>query len=216
MHESYGIMLNRPHTVLNMAQSLNGYISGPSGKRVVISSPEDMERVMKLRDSCDGILVGKNTVRNDNPALLSRENSNSARIVIDPEANLGAEFKIMDDSRKTIVLNSNKEGRYGINTEFIHCGKPFDLMLAMEKLKIRGINRLLVEGGEYTATKMLENDLIDEYYLFVGDIILPEGGQKTPSAPKEMRNVILDVSMMKGGILLKIDPHNFRGNIDEK
>jgi Pyrimidine reductase, riboflavin biosynthesis len=199
-----------------MAQSLNGYISGPSGRRVVISSPEDMERVMALRDSCDGILVGMNTVKNDDPVLSTHRNERSARIVIDPEAGLNSRYRIMDDARKTFILNTKRTGIQGKNTEYLGCGDPFELGVAMDQLKAKGINRLLVEGGEFTAMRMLEAQFVDEFYLFVGDVILPDGGRRTPSSIREIRNVILYVSMMKGGILLKIDPHNFRGKVDEE
>ncbi len=199
-----------------MAQSLNGYISGPKGKRIIISNQEDMERVLKLRESCDGILVGSNTVINDNPELSSPQNGEYIRIVIDPDCRIDSKFRIMDDSKKTFILNSKKDQLIGKQTEYINCKRPFELKFGMEKLKERGVHRLLVEGGEYTAKKMLEVGMVDEFYLFIGNVILPEGGNKTPAPVEEIRNLILDVSIKNGGILLKIDPFRFRGIRNEK
>ncbi|WP_171823331.1 hypothetical protein [Thermogymnomonas acidicola] len=42
-------MPSRPAVHVNMAMSLNGYISGPGGRRANISSDEDWKRVMQLR-----------------------------------------------------------------------------------------------------------------------------------------------------------------------
>ena len=80
--------MERPYVILNLAQSLNGYISGPHGRRVLLSSDEDWNRVMGMRRSVDGILIGKNTVIHDDPELKLNDDSPAIRIVIDPKLSL--------------------------------------------------------------------------------------------------------------------------------
>ena len=53
--------MEQPTIIINVAQSLDGYISGHTGKRIQISCNEDMKRVANLRRQCDGVMVGKNT-----------------------------------------------------------------------------------------------------------------------------------------------------------
>jgi 5-amino-6-(5-phosphoribosylamino)uracil reductase len=50
--------------------SIDGYIDDTSAQRLILSSPEDLDRVDEVRASCDAILIGANTVRRDNPRLL--------------------------------------------------------------------------------------------------------------------------------------------------
>ncbi|EQD78454.1 diaminohydroxyphosphoribosylaminopyrimidine reductase, partial [mine drainage metagenome] len=60
-------MSGRVSVTVNVAQSINGFIAGRFGRTVQISSPEDWKRVFELRMKSDAILVGANTVINDNP-----------------------------------------------------------------------------------------------------------------------------------------------------
>src|SRR5215469_9119233 len=50
--------------------SIDGYIDDTSAQRLILSSPEDLDRVDEVRASCDAILIGADTVRRDNPRLL--------------------------------------------------------------------------------------------------------------------------------------------------
>jgi riboflavin-specific deaminase-like protein len=52
--------------------SVDGRIDDTGPERLVLSGPEDLERVDELRASVDAIVVGANTVRRDNPRLLVR------------------------------------------------------------------------------------------------------------------------------------------------
>ena len=52
--------------------SADGRIDDTSPVRLLLSGPDDLDRVDELRASADAILVGANTVRRDNPRLLIR------------------------------------------------------------------------------------------------------------------------------------------------
>jgi diaminohydroxyphosphoribosylaminopyrimidine deaminase/5-amino-6-(5-phosphoribosylamino)uracil reductase len=57
---------------MKWAESVDGKIAGARGKRVQISNPASSHQVQLLRSRCDAILVGINTVLNDDPLLLPR------------------------------------------------------------------------------------------------------------------------------------------------
>ena len=189
-----------------MAQSLNGYISGPEGKRVLLSSIEDRKRVMEMRRNVDAILVGRNTVMTDNPDLLVENNPDTIRIAIDPSLKIyGKGFKITDNSRTTIVINEVMDLKEGLTT-YMKVGKPLSLRDAMNKIYNAGVRKILVEGGKDTAERFLREKLVDEMYLFVSNTILPEGGIRMPSVSREIRNAVVGITVINGGVLMKINP----------
>ena len=182
--------MKRPYITLNMAQSINGYISKGSGERAFISSQEDRERFMELRNQSDGVLVGVNTVLKDNPYLDAPKNRETARIVIDPKCRLKGSFNVLDGSRTTIILNSLKNDSYKENLEYVKCGSPLDLDLAMEKLAERGMKKILVEGGKFTAESFLKKGLIDSK----PQIVVDDGGDLVKllhTSRSEMREYVL-------------------------
>ena len=65
-------MLDRPYTLLSCALSIDGYLDSAAPRRLELSNDADFDRVDSVRASCDAILVGAATVRNDNPRLLVR------------------------------------------------------------------------------------------------------------------------------------------------
>ena len=52
--------------------SIDGYLDSATVNRLPISNAADFDRVDAVRATCDAILVGAATVRNDNPRLLVR------------------------------------------------------------------------------------------------------------------------------------------------
>jgi 5-amino-6-(5-phosphoribosylamino)uracil reductase len=65
-------MADRPYTVLSCGVSIDGYLDSAITKRLHLSNEADFDRVDEVRASCDAILVGAATIRNDNPRLLVR------------------------------------------------------------------------------------------------------------------------------------------------
>src|SRR6201982_2304155 len=64
-------MGDRPYNLLRCRKAIDGYI-GNASSRLLLSNDADFDRVDSVRASCDAILVGATTVRNDNPRLLVR------------------------------------------------------------------------------------------------------------------------------------------------
>ena len=62
--------IHRPYVIIKSAMSLDGYIDDSSSERLLLSSACDLERLDHQRSLCDAILVGAQTIRNDNPKLL--------------------------------------------------------------------------------------------------------------------------------------------------
>jgi 5-amino-6-(5-phosphoribosylamino)uracil reductase len=63
---------DRPYTLLSCGISIDGYLDSATEQRLLLSNDADLDRVDAVRATCDAILVGAATVRNDNPRLLVR------------------------------------------------------------------------------------------------------------------------------------------------
>ncbi len=58
---------------LSAAVTADGFMDDRTPRRLLVSTPEDMAEVYRLRAEHDAILAGAETLRRDNPALLLRD-----------------------------------------------------------------------------------------------------------------------------------------------
>ena len=73
--------MSRPRVLLSVATSIDGYIDDATPERLLLSNAEDFDRVDEVRSESDAILVGANTIRQDNPRLILRsEQRQAARV----------------------------------------------------------------------------------------------------------------------------------------
>ncbi len=185
-------MADRPYTLLSCSMSIDGYLSGASARRLLLSNDADFDRVDAVRAACDAILVGAATVRRDNPHLRVRTQArrearvalglppSPARVTVTRGAQLdpGAHFFSACDSPALVYcasdVTAHAEARFGPTATVIDGGEPVDLRWLCEDLSARGVERLMVEGGGSVHTQFLTLDLADELHLviapfFVGD-----------------------------------------------
>jgi riboflavin-specific deaminase-like protein len=172
--------------------SIDGYLDGATGERLVFSNAADFDRVDAVRASADAILVGAATVRNDNPRLLvrsqARRNARVAggltpspvKVVVTGRAELdvGASFFTLGEVDKLVYCATGVVARarclFGPVATVVDGGEPVDMRRVSEDLYTRGVRRLMVEGGGSVHTQFLTAGLADELHLvvapfFVGD-----------------------------------------------
>ncbi len=79
-------------------------------KPVWITNEFSRQLVHKMRSEEQAILVGTNTVLQDNPSLTARDwaGENPTRIVIDRSLKIPQDFSVFDASSKTIVFNEKQ------------------------------------------------------------------------------------------------------------
>ncbi|MFD0524213.1 RibD family protein [Paractinoplanes durhamensis] len=189
-------MVERPYTLLSCGMSIDGYLDDAAQDRLLLSNEADFDRVDAERAGCDAILVGSNTIRQDDPRLMIRAESRvSARVArgeaphplkvtvtgscdIDP----AARFFTLGDAEKLVYCASARVGdareRLGKVATVVDGGDPVDLHRVTADLAARGVRRLMVEGGGSMHTQFLTAGLADELQLvvapfFVGDSRAP-------------------------------------------
>ena len=159
----------RPYIILKWAESKDGFmapLSKSETKPVWISNTYSRQLVHQWRAEEQAILVGANTVVQDNPSLTTREveGANPIRIVIDLKNSLSESYNIFNSEAKTIRLTSND-----MDTE-----KPlaFEVCHALYKHQI---NSVIIEGGPKTLQAFIDENLWDEARIFTGELNLNEG-----------------------------------------
>ncbi|OPX63036.1 MAG: 2,5-diamino-6-ribosylamino-4(3H)-pyrimidinone 5'-phosphate reductase [Methanomassiliicoccales archaeon PtaB.Bin215] len=173
----------RPRVIVNCAMSPDGKIAGAERRQLRISSPEDMERVKRLRTECQAILVGAGTILADDPHLtvkgLPREKQ-ALRVVLDPRGKVPENALVLDERARTLMVTLEDCARQYPGAETVRLGKgTLDLSALLDTLGQRGISNLLVEGGGETIYSFFRAGLVDVYSVFVGDFII--GGRESPT-----------------------------------
>ncbi|TXG39372.1 bifunctional diaminohydroxyphosphoribosylaminopyrimidine deaminase/5-amino-6-(5-phosphoribosylamino)uracil reductase RibD [Seonamhaeicola maritimus] len=164
----------RPYIILKWAETDNGFIAPETKneqKPVWITNKYSRQLVHKWRTEEQAILVGTNTVLQDNPSLTVRDwtGKNPTRIVIDENNTLSKGFNIFNDEAETIVI-SNKNIDFSKNIAQQICNVLFK----------NDINSIIIEGGAKTLQTFINANLWEEARVFTGNLNF-KNGTKAPS-----------------------------------
>ena len=140
----------RPFVVLKLAASLDGYTAAPDGSSKWITGPASRSDGHRLRAESDAIIVGAQTVRNDDPNLTVR----------DWQPPTGAHPEDYNPVR--VVLGSAPEGAL-IHPCLELSGDPKDVLVDLAE---RGMVQVLIEGGAAVAGAFHRAGLVDRYVLY--------------------------------------------------
>ncbi|BCY07761.1 hypothetical protein L3i22_028490 [Actinoplanes sp. L3-i22] len=207
--------------------SIDGYLDDTTEERLLLSNDEDFDRVDEVRASCDAILVGAATIRQDNPRLLVRsaerraaraargEPANPVKVTVTGRCDLdpAAAFFAAGESAKLVYCATptvaEARERLGAVATVVDGGDPVDVDLVSADLAARGVRRLMVEGGGTMHTQFLTRDLADELQLvvapfFVGDSRAPRfvHDGNFPAGPKN-RATLAEVRQIGDVVLLR-------------
>jgi len=182
------ISTQMPFVVLKSAMSLDGKIAAFTGHSQWITGPESRERVQKLRDCYDAILVGIGTVLADNPSLttrLSYRGKNPIRIIIDSMARTPLDAHVVTDGLAPTIIVVTPEAPKDRIHALSACGAEVfvakakqggvDLRELFKALTRQCISSILIEGGGSINASVLAENLVDKIYWFIAPKII--GGQ---------------------------------------
>ena len=150
--------------------------------------------VHKWRSEEQAILVGTQTVIDDNPSLTVRDwaGENPIRIVIDRNNKISKESHIFDNQAKTIILTatelpSEKENIVFEQIDF-NTNSTEQIVALLYENQIQSV---LIEGGRHTLQTFIDANLWDEARVFQGDCYI-EKGTKAPflNATKSSKQTI--------------------------
>lgn len=192
----------KPFVVLKAAMTLDGKIATATGQSKWITNETSRAYGYKLRDIYDGIMVGINTVIEDNPMLTARVDGgkNPIRIVVDSSLRIDINANVVQDkSAKTIVATTDKADKDKIlklqaqDVDVIVVDKDENDKVDIEKLlDILGqqnICSILVEGGATLSGSFVARKLVDKVYFFIAPKIIGGKEAKTPVAGTGILNL---------------------------
>jgi diaminohydroxyphosphoribosylaminopyrimidine deaminase / 5-amino-6-(5-phosphoribosylamino)uracil reductase len=149
------ITTGMPYVIAKAGQSLDGRITRPAGEGRWITSETAREHGRALRARVDAILVGAETVRQDDPQLTLRggppEKTQPLRVVLTRTGNLPPQARVFTDEFKerTLVL------------------RGMTLSEALRHLGRRGIVSVLIEGGGNVLAQAFREQVVDEVYWYI-------------------------------------------------
>ncbi|MCG8367964.1 MAG: bifunctional diaminohydroxyphosphoribosylaminopyrimidine deaminase/5-amino-6-(5-phosphoribosylamino)uracil reductase RibD [Pseudanabaenales cyanobacterium] len=181
------IRRQRPFGILKYAMTLDGKIAATTGHSAWVTDSEARASVHKLRAICDAVIVGANTVRQDNPLLTTHglSDHNPLRVVMSRRLDLPTQAQLWDTTEfATLVLTQE-----GVNPQFQKTlqdrgveivGLPtLTPATAMAHLYDRGFLTVLWEcGGQLTAAAIADQT-VQKVWAFIAPKII--GGGNAPS-----------------------------------
>ena len=171
----------RPYIILKWAESKDGFIAPLEKlekKPVWITNQYSRQLVHKWRSEEQAILVGTQTVIDDNPKLDVRDwtGNNPIRVVLDQNNRISNDSQIFDDRAKTILFSKFKHAveKENITFEVIDFEQNIPTQI-VQKLYQHKIQSVIIEGGRQTLQTFIDENLWDEARVFIGNIQIGDG-----------------------------------------
>ncbi len=184
-----------PFVIMKTAMTLDGKIASVTGDSKWISGEPSREYVHTIRNRVSSIMVGVNTIINDNPSLTARpsygEGIDPVRIVVDSSGRIPMDSRVIEcDSKAGLILattdkiNKDKEtqllsrGVRIIKTD--HKNGKVNLRELMEELYKLEIDSVLLEGGGTLNFSALEAGIVNKVMTFISPKIIGGTSAVTP------------------------------------
>ncbi len=173
----------RPYIILKWAQSVDHFIAptktvrSADKKPVWITNTFSRQRVHQLRAQEQAILVGTQTVLDDNPNLTTRDwdGSSPLRVVIDRSLKVPNSASVFDTTAPTLVITEQHKEATTTNTfETIDFSRSVPKQIC-ESLHAKEIQSVIIEGGTRTLQSFIDENLWDEAQVFTGNCTFDEG-----------------------------------------
>ncbi len=173
----------RPYIILKWAQTQDGFISRfpvPENSADNWITGEGCKKLVhQWRAEEDAIMIGTNTVLNDNPQLTTRlvKGKNPVRVVIDKKLMIPAGANIFNREAKTIVFTEAEKTSHN-NIEYIKTNfEENRIRFILTELQQRNISSLIVEGGAILLNSFIQQNLWDEARVLVSGKTFGQGIQ---------------------------------------
>ena len=175
---------DRPWITLKLAVSLDGAIADASRRPAWITGPDARRRVHHMRAGADAIGAGMGTILADDPLLTVREADPPRvpplRVIFSRSGRLPLTSRLAQRTHEAPVLVfanvPDPSYDHALRSLGVEVLPAASLTEAMQVLRARGVQSLLVEGGAALAGSLLDASLVDRLVLFQAPIILGAGG----------------------------------------
>ena len=183
------IVNEMPFVTVKYAMSLDGKIASKNMDSKWISSENSRSYVQKMRNSMDAIMVGSNTVRQDNPNLTVRDEvgepieDQPLRVIIGGDRIIDSKSNVLKQPGDVLIAVARAEmvdslQKSGFKVECMpDSNGKVDLVSFMNLLASKyEITNILVEGGGKLIGALFDLSLVDKIAVFVSPLII--GGEQ--------------------------------------
>ena len=157
-----------PYVTVKLAMSLDGKICDDYGNARWISSAKSRQMTGRLREKVDAIMVGAETIRRDDPSLLShgKRNDDLIRVVVTRSGKLPKNAQIFTDgapneTRVFRVCRVISVAKVPADSKDPIVAK--DLKDVLRQLGKMGVMHVFCEGGLKLARSLADAGLVDEW-----------------------------------------------------
>ncbi len=178
---------SRPLVLLKLALTLDGKIATGSGESQWITGNKARKEAHRLRYEYDAILVGINTVLQDDPALdvrWTRPNS-IVKVILDSRLRTPIEARLFNSSDRVIIFCGRQAPKQKFETLSKQAtviqvpGKKeqLDWNEVLTQLGQLNISSLIIEGGSRVAASALKAGIVQKINFFYGPKIIGGSGR---------------------------------------
>lgn len=173
-----------PFVTVKCAISLDGRVAGPGGVRVRLTGEEANRYAHELRSTVQAVIVGAQTVIDDDPELTVRHvpvpiTGQPLRVVVGNRT-LPSTARIFDAAAPHLQIRTH------------------DPLVVLRDLDDRGVRHVLVEGGPTVMRAFLEAGLVDEIIWLIAGVWLGAGPRALPDGARLDRPVAIVQTLSLG------------------
>lgn len=178
-----------PFVTLKLAATLDGRIATATGESRWITGAASRRFVHRLRNEHDAVLVGAQTVLQDDPELTCRLRGgrNPLRVVLDGRLRVDARHRVVSDGKAPTLIvaaapvppaRRRRLERSGVDIVSLPATRGvIPLRRVLRELGNRDVMSVLIEGGAEVAAAVLTAKLVDAIYLFYAPKLIGGDGQ---------------------------------------
>ncbi|HEY9768799.1 MAG TPA: bifunctional diaminohydroxyphosphoribosylaminopyrimidine deaminase/5-amino-6-(5-phosphoribosylamino)uracil reductase RibD [Coleofasciculaceae cyanobacterium] len=198
------ILHQQPFGIFKYAMTLDGKIAATTGHSAWVTGKAARHLVHQVRSTCDAVIIGGNTVRQDNPNLTTHGVSehNPLRVVMSRSLDLPSDCNLWNtDIAPTVIFtenNNNSTLQKELNTKGVDIITAAALTpkIVMEHLYQQGISKVLWECGGTLAARAIADGTIQKVMAFIAPKII--GGTSAPSPIGDLGlNLMTDALQLK-------------------
>lgn len=181
------ILYKRPLGILKYAMTLDGKIATSAGHSAWVTNRDARTEVHQLRAASDAVIVGGNTVRQDNPYLTSHEEgaNNPLRVVMSRSLRLPENAHLWETSEAPTLVLTEVDANPDVKELLLHQGvevlelTPLTPDKVMAYLYERGFCNVLWECGGILAASAIAQGAVQKILAFIAPKII--GGNNAPT-----------------------------------
>ncbi len=168
---------------INMAMTIDGKVERPDGKWYGLSSKNDKSKMDLYRSQSEVLILGKNSIINDNPVIHLRYHSGEEPlpVILIRRGTLSPQKNVFQHARKKPLIITTKECFDMVNQELNEVASikvlgenTISPIEALEYLKSLGYSKFLLEGGPGLNSIFFEADLVTTIYLTIVPFVIGE------------------------------------------